>query len=49
MNNFELRKTKKYHYKLFVNGVDLIGEQERSVYRHLMSVVDNAINVGIDD
>ena len=29
MNNIELRKTKKDHYKLLLNGTDVTGEQER--------------------
>jgi hypothetical protein len=44
MNDFELRKTdKEDHYRLFINGVDVTGEQERSTFRHLISVVDNVI------
>ena len=48
MNKFELRATdKKDHFRLFANGVDLIGEQEKSVYRHIIQVMDNNINTGL--
>ena len=47
MNAIELRKTKKDHYRLFFNGVDVTGEQERSVFRHIIQEIDNTINVGI--
>lgn len=37
MNNFEVKKTnKKDHYRLFINGVDVTGEQERSTFRHMI-------------
>ena len=43
MNNFELVKTKDDHYRLMINGVDVTGEQERSVFRHLIETIDNSI------
>tara|TARA_R110000803_G_scaffold61223_1_gene120975 strand:+ start:8389 stop:8532 length:144 start_codon:yes stop_codon:yes gene_type:complete len=44
MNDFELRKTdKEDHYRLFVNGVDMFGEHERSIWRHLIQSIDNKI------
>mgnify|MGYP001254278086 FL=1 len=47
MNSIELKPTeKKDHYRLILNGVDVTGEQERSVFRHLLEVVDNGIEVG---
>jgi len=47
MNHIELKPTeKKDHYRLILNGVDVTGEQERSVFRHLLEVVDNGIGVG---
>ena len=46
MNAIELRKTKKDHYRLFLNGVDVTGEQERSTFRHIIQEIDNTINVG---
>ena len=47
MNNIELRETKKDHYRLLLNGVDVTGEQERSTFRHIIQVIDNGINTGI--
>jgi len=47
MNNFELRKTKKDHYRFFINGVDVTGEQERSTFRHIIEVIDNKITTGL--
>ncbi len=47
MNNIELRKTKKDHYKVFVDEKDILGEQERSDLRYLIQVIDNGINTGI--
>ena len=48
MNKFELRATdKKDHFRFFANGVDLIGEQEKSIFRHIIQVIDNGINTGI--
>ena len=44
MNDFELQKTNKEdHYRLMINGVDVTGEQERSVFRHLIQSIDNTI------
>jgi hypothetical protein len=48
MNSIELKPTeKKDHYRLFINGVDVTGEQERSTFRHIMQEIDNGINVGL--
>ena len=48
MNKFELRKTdKKDHFRFFANGVDILGEQEKSIFRHIIQVIDNGINTGI--
>ena len=47
MNSIEIKKTKKDHYRLFLNGVDVTGEQERSVFRHIISVIDNEITTEI--
>ena len=45
MNDFELKPTdKKDHYRLFINGVDVTGEQERSVFRHIIQTIDNGID-----
>lgn len=43
MNSIEMRKTKKDHWRLMLNGVDVTGEQERSTYRHILQVIDGAI------
>ena len=44
MNDFELRKTdKKDHFRLFINGVDVTGEQEKSTFRHLIQEIDKVI------
>lgn len=44
MNDIELPKTEKEdHFRLMVNGVDAFGEQERSVWRHMIQVMDDAI------
>jgi len=44
MNCIELKETdKKDHYRLFVNGVDIHGEHERSTWRHLIEIIDNKI------
>lgn len=44
MNDIKLPKTdKEDHFRLIVNGVDIFGEQERSVYKHLIEVMDNSI------
>jgi len=46
--NIELRPTeKKDHYRLFINGTDVTGEQERSNFRHIVEVIDNGINTGL--
>ena len=48
MNQIELRPTeKKDHYRLFLNGTDVTGEQERSTFRHIIEVIDNGINTGL--
>lgn len=48
MNSVELRETdKKDHYRLFLNGVDVTGEQERSTFRHIVQEIDETINVGL--
>tara|TARA_R110000868_G_scaffold34749_1_gene125285 strand:+ start:128 stop:265 length:138 start_codon:yes stop_codon:yes gene_type:complete len=44
MNNIELLQTKKDHYRLLINGVDVTGEQERSVFRHIILTIDNKID-----
>ena len=44
MNDIEMKSTKKDHYRLFLNGVDVTGEQERSVFRHILQTIDNAID-----
>ena len=44
MNKFEILKTeKKHHVRVVMNGVDVTGEQEISVFRHLIEVIDNKI------
>jgi hypothetical protein len=46
MNSIQLKKTdKEDHYRLILNGVDVTGEQERSVFRHILEVVDKGIDV----
>jgi len=48
MNKFELRETdKKDHYRFFINGVDVTGEQERSTFRHIIQVMDNGTTTGL--
>lgn len=48
MNSIELKPTgNEDHYRLILNGVDVTGEQERSVFRHILQVIDNGIEVGI--
>ena len=44
MNNIEMKSTKKDHYRLLLNGVDVTGEQERSVFRHIIQKMDSAID-----
>ena len=43
MNDIKLVKTKKDHYRLLLHGVDVTGEQERSVFRHIMQTIDSEI------
>ena len=46
--NIELKPTENEdHYILLLNGVDVTGEQERSVFRHIIETIDNGIEVGI--
>ena len=48
MNKFELIPTdKKDHYRFFINGVDVTGEQERSTFRYIIQVMDNGITTGL--
>ena len=48
MNKFELIPTdKKDHYRFFINGVDVTGEQERSTFRHIIQVMDNGTTTGL--
>jgi len=48
MNSIELKTTdKKDYYRLLLNGVDVTGEQERSVFRHIIGVIDNGITTGL--
>ena len=48
MNNIELKPTgNEDHYRLLLNGVDVTGEQERSVFRHIIETIDNGIEVGL--
>lgn len=44
MNSVEVPKTKKDHFRLILNGVDVTGEQERSVFRHIVQVIDDKVN-----
>ena len=45
MNDIELKPTdKKDHYRLLLNGVDVTGEQEKSVFRHIIQTIDNGID-----
>lgn len=44
MNDIQLKKTKKDHYRLILNGVDVTGEQEKSVFRHIIQTIDNGID-----
>ena len=43
MNNIELKSEGKDYYRLFINGVDVTGKQERSVFRHILQTIDNKI------
>lgn len=45
--NAEVKKVEKDYYQLNVNGNDL-GTLERSELRHLIEIIDNAINVGLE-
>jgi hypothetical protein len=46
MNSIQLKKTdKEDHYRFILNGVDVTGEQERSVFRHIIEVLDKGIGV----
>lgn len=48
MNKYEVLSAEdKDHYILKINGVNIMGVQERSELRHLIEVIDNKINVGI--
>jgi len=48
MNSIELKPTEnKDYYRLFLNGVDVTGEQERSTFRHIIEVIDNKITTGL--
>jgi|TARA_R110000823_G_scaffold12673_2_gene42479 hypothetical protein len=48
MNKIVLKKTDKPdHYRLLINGVDVTGEQERSVFRHIVETVDSGIGIGL--
>jgi len=44
MNSIEMKETKKDDYRLLLNGVDVTGEQERSVFRHIIQTIDTAID-----
>ena len=47
MNNIELKQSsEKDHYRLLLNGVDVTGKQERSVFRHIIQIIDSKINIG---
>ena len=43
MDKIKLVSTKKDHYRLLLNDVDVMREQERSVFRHILEVIDNGI------
>jgi hypothetical protein len=49
MNDIVLKpeQGEKDCFRLFVNGVDIFGKQEKSVFRHLIGVVDEGINTGL--
>lgn len=44
MNSIEVKETKEDHFRLVLNGVDVTGEQERSVFRHIIQVIDDKVN-----
>ena len=48
MNKIVVMETeKKDHYIMLFNGVNVLGEQERSTFRHIIQVIDNKINTGL--
>lgn len=47
MNSIEMRKTKKDHWRLILNGVDVTGEQEKSTFRHMIQVMDDEVTTEI--
>ena len=50
MNEIELKTTEqKDHSRLLINGVDVTGEQERSVFRHIIETIDNGIGVELNN
>lgn len=50
MNEIELKTTEqKDHYRLLINGVDVTGKQERSVFRHIIETIDNGIGVELNN
>ena len=50
MNSIEMQACEeKDHFRLIVNGVDIFGKQEKSTYRHLISVMDDGINTGLQN
>ena len=50
MNEIQLKTTEqKDHYRLLINGVDVTGKQERSVFRHIIETIDNGIGVELNN
>jgi len=48
MNKIVVMETeKKDHYIMLFNGVNVLGEQERSTYRHIIEVLDKKIDTGL--
>lgn len=43
MENINFIKTKKDHYILEINGLNVTGEQEKSYFRNLIEVIDNKL------
>lgn len=43
----EMKQTKKDYYTLIINGKEIIKNNERSNFRHIIEVIDNKINVGV--
>jgi hypothetical protein len=43
MEKINFIKTKKDHFILEVNGLNLFGEQEKSFFRNLIQVIDNKL------